>query len=202
MRRNCCCGGVLGLWLPIHNQCAFRWLYSIKSKVYLSPKLWYLRLSIIEAQELVAGDKGSLTSMVRFLEFFAKAQIGDQVLRTRISMTATNRSLCNPFWNESLMFVIAELFEDYLLISVEDRVAPNREERRLDDKQVVSRWFNLDGDSKNVARFGFRIHIRASLEQYTWEVFDPFTVVTIGVLIAFHLLSSMVSTVRLKIISP
>ncbi|KAK6937701.1 Phosphoribosyltransferase C-terminal [Dillenia turbinata] len=131
------------------------------------------------AQDLVAGDKGSSTSMLRFPEFFAKAQ----VLRTRISPAAANRSLCNPFWNESLMFVVAEPFEDYLLITVEDRVAPGREEvvgrvlfpvsaieRRLDDKQVVSRWWNLDGgfgsssDSKNVARFGSRIHIRASLD--------------------------------------
>ncbi|KAK6936432.1 C2 domain [Dillenia turbinata] len=126
--RNCRCGGVLGLWLPIHGKCAFRWLCSIKSKVYLSPKLWYLRLSIIETQDLVAGDKGSLTSMVRFLEFFVKAQMRNQVLRTRISMVATNRRLCNPFWNESLMFVVTQSFEDYLFILVKDRVAPGREE--------------------------------------------------------------------------
>ncbi|KAK6936430.1 C2 domain [Dillenia turbinata] len=126
--KNCRCGGVLGLWLPIHRKCAFRWLCSIKSKVYLSPKLWYLRLSIIETQDLVAGDKGSSTSMVRFPEFFVTAQMGNQVLRARISMVATNRRLCNPFWNESLMFVVTQPFEDYLLILVKDRVAPGREE--------------------------------------------------------------------------
>ncbi|KAK6943553.1 C2 domain [Dillenia turbinata] len=137
----------------------------IKSKVHLSPKLGYLRLSIIEAQDHVAGDKGCSTSMVRFPKFFAKAQIGNQVLRTRISMAVANRRLCNSFWNESLMFVVAEPFEDYLLISVENGVAPGREE-------VVG--FGSSSDSKNVSRFGSRIHIRASLDR-GYHVLDEAT---------------------------
>ncbi|GFP82998.1 multiple c2 and transmembrane domain-containing protein 1, partial [Phtheirospermum japonicum] len=148
-------------------------LCSIKSKVYLSPKLWYLRVGVIEAQDVVLGDKGSSMNMVRYPELFAKVQVGNQ----------GNRSLANPCWNEDLMFVVAEPFEDYLMISVEDRLAPNRDEvvgrvilpivnleRRFDDKFVVSRWFNLEthygnpNDSKSVVRFASRIHIRASLE--------------------------------------
>ncbi|CBI37224.3 unnamed protein product, partial [Vitis vinifera] len=83
----------------------FDGLSSIKSKVYLSPKLWYFRVTIIEAQDIVPGEKGA-------------------------SMP----------------------FEDYLLVSVEDRVAPGRDEvvgrvllpvtaieRRTDDKAVTSR---------------------------------------------------------------
>ncbi|PHT35366.1 hypothetical protein BC332_34942 [Capsicum chinense] len=42
----------------------FDGLCSIKSKVYLSPKLWYLR------------EKGS--SMMRYPELFAKVQVGNQ----------------------------------------------------------------------------------------------------------------------------
>jgi hypothetical protein len=33
--------------------------------VYLSPKLWYLRVTIIEAQDLVPFDKGRLPEPVR-----------------------------------------------------------------------------------------------------------------------------------------
>ncbi|KAA8543435.1 hypothetical protein F0562_021070 [Nyssa sinensis] len=215
-------------------------LCSIKSKVYLSSKLWYLRVSVIEAQDIVMGEKGS--SMMRYPELSAKVIVGNQVLRTRIAPATANRSLSNPFWNEDLMFVVAEPFEDYLLVTLEDRIAPNRDEvvgrvllpvtsieRRLDEKPVASRWFNLDihfnnaaDQSKAVTRFASRIHLRASLdggyhvldeatmygsdvrptakqlwkphigragnglspkwnEQYTWEVFDPCTVITIGV---------------------
>ncbi|KAK2996695.1 hypothetical protein RJ639_026532 [Escallonia herrerae] len=159
----------------------FDGLCSIKSKVYLSPKLWYLRVSVMEAQDVILGEKGS--SMMRYPELFAKVQVGNQVMKTRISAATANRGLNNPLWNEDLIFVVAEPFEDYVLVSVEDRIAPNREEivgrvllpvvnieRRLDDKQVASRWHNLDthfsnpNESKSVVRFASRIHLRASLD--------------------------------------
>lgn len=159
----------------------FDGLCSIKSKVYLSPKLWYLRVSVIEAQDVVLGEKGS--ALVRYPEISAKVQVGNQVSKTRISAASPNRSLSNPFWNEDFLFVVAEPFEDYVLVSVEDRVGSGRDEvvgrvllpvaaieRRIDDKQVVSRWFNLDNhfgnsaDTKLVPRFGSRIHLRVSLD--------------------------------------
>ncbi|XP_030532836.2 FT-interacting protein 3 [Rhodamnia argentea] len=159
----------------------FDGLCSIKSKVYLSPKLWYLRLSVIEAQDIVPAER--VPAMARFPELSVKAQVGNQFLRTRVSPAAPNRSLSSPFWNEDMMFVVAEPFEDYLIVSVEDRVGPGRDEvvgrvllpataieRRTDDKPVVSRWFNLDNhggnaaNSKIVTRFGSRIHLRISLD--------------------------------------
>ncbi|KAG8389133.1 hypothetical protein BUALT_Bualt02G0197500 [Buddleja alternifolia] len=158
-------------------------LCSIKSKVYLSPKLWYLRVGVIEAQDVVLGDKGTSMNMMRYPELFAKVQVGNQVLRTRVASPTANRSLSNPSWNEDLMFVVAEPFEDYLMISIEDHLAPNRDEvvgrvilpignieRRFDDKFLVSRWFNLDthfsspNESKAVVRFASRIHLRTLLE--------------------------------------
>lgn len=159
----------------------FDGLCSINSKVYLSPKLWYLRVSVIEAQDIVIGDK--VSGMMRFPELSAKAQVGNQVLRTRIAAASANRSLSNPYWNEEMVFVVAEPFEDYLLVSVEDRAAQGRDdvvgrfllpvtaiEKRNDEKPVTSRWFNLDnhfgnaGESKIVTRFGSRIHLRVSLD--------------------------------------
>ncbi|KAL0346277.1 UNVERIFIED_CONTAM: FT-interacting protein 3 [Sesamum radiatum] len=121
-------------------------LANIRSKVYLSPKLWYLRVNVIEAQDLQPSDKS------RFPEVFVKAILGNQALRTRVSMSKS----INPMWNEDLMFVAAEPFEEPLILSVEDRVAPNKDEvlgrcavplqyvdRRLDHKPV-SRWYNLE----------------------------------------------------------
>ncbi|CAM8928791.1 unnamed protein product [Rhodiola kirilowii] len=160
----------------------FDGLCSIKSKVYLSPKLWYLRVAVIEVQDVVGVNDKSL-GIMRYPELMAKVQVGNQVLRTRIAPPTANRSLANPVWNDELLFVVPEPFEDYLLVSVEDRVGPGRDEavgrlavpvaaieRRLDDKQVTSRWFNLDthfnnsNESKSVSRFGSRIHLRATLE--------------------------------------
>ncbi|XP_068665224.1 FT-interacting protein 3-like [Aristolochia californica] len=158
-------------------------LGSIKSKVYLSPKLWYLRVSVIEAQDLVPGDKGG--TIMRYPELYVKAQVANQVLRTRSAVPSANRSISNPIWNEDLMFVVAEPFEDYVMVSVEDRIGPGRDElvgrviipvnsieRRLDDKMVVSRWLGLDyknyngfGDSKmGSSRVGSRIHLRICLD--------------------------------------
>ncbi|XP_010243619.1 PREDICTED: FT-interacting protein 1 [Nelumbo nucifera] len=158
----------------------FDGLCSIKSKVYLSPKLWYLRVTIIEAQDIVPGEKGS--AMARYPELSAKAQVGNQVLRTRTAPASPNRSLSNPFWNEDMIFVVPEPLEDYLMVCVEDRIGPGRDEvlgrvlipvmaieRRTDDKPVVSKWFSLDmhynfTESKVVSRFGSRIHLRVSLD--------------------------------------
>lgn len=38
-----------------------------RAKVYLSPKLWYLRVNVIEAQDLIANDKGRLPEPVCIL---------------------------------------------------------------------------------------------------------------------------------------
>jgi hypothetical protein len=68
------------------------------------------------------------------------------------------------------VFAVAKPFEDYLLLSVEDRVAPGRDEvvgrvflpmtaieKQSDEKPVTSRWFKssmyvLDGFTKENRR--------------------------------------------------
>ncbi|KAB2070446.1 hypothetical protein ERO13_A08G146200v2 [Gossypium hirsutum] len=150
-------------------------VFNIRSKVYVSPKLWYLRVNVIEAQDVVANDRSRLPDV------FVKAQIGNQVLRTKICPTRTP----NPLWNEDLVFVTAEPFEEQLLITVEDRVHPSKEdvlgkislplnefEKRLDHRPVNSRWFNLEkygfgvmeGDRRKELKFSSRIHLRVCLE--------------------------------------
>eukprot|EP00253_Pinus_taeda_P018568 PITA_18568 len=148
-------------------------LTNIRSKVYLFPQLWYVRVNVIEAQDLQLSDKG------RYPELCVKVQLGSQILKTRI---AQNRST-NPLWNEDLVFVVAEPFEDHLILMVEDRLGPNKYEvlgktsialmvveRRLDHRIVNSRWYNLEkhnaseGEKKKEIKFASRIHLRVCLD--------------------------------------
>lgn len=142
----------------------------IRSKVYHSPRLWYVRVNIIEAQDLVLDDK------TRVPDVYVKAQIGRQILKTKPVRSQT----MNAQWNEDLMFVAAEPFEEHLIFSVEDRVGPNKDEnlgqaiiplntveKRADDRYVQSRWYNLqksDEEESEKPKFATRIHLRISLD--------------------------------------
>uniref|UniRef100_A0A0C9QNF5 TSA: Wollemia nobilis Ref_Wollemi_Transcript_18571_3197 transcribed RNA sequence n=1 Tax=Wollemia nobilis TaxID=56998 RepID=A0A0C9QNF5_9CONI len=147
---------------------------NIRSKVYVSPKLWYVRVNVIEAQDLLPSDKG------RYPEVSCKVQLGNQMLKTKI---AANRTI-SPMWNEDLVFVAAEPFEEHLVLSVEDRLGPGKDEslgkciiplvsipRRFDYKTVNSRWYNLEKPSmveqepkKKEIKFASRIHLRICLD--------------------------------------
>ena len=148
-------------------------LANIRSRVYLSPKLSYVRVNVIEANDLQPSDKR------RSPEVFVRAQLGNQVLRTRISPLGT----VNPLWDEDLMFVVAEPFDEPLILSVEDRVAPDKDEFlgrciipyqnvdwRLDHKHVQPRWYKLEthiiteGDQEEETKFASSIYVRICLE--------------------------------------
>ncbi|EPS58331.1 hypothetical protein M569_16484 [Genlisea aurea] len=145
----------------------------IRSKVYHAPRLWYLRVNVIEAQDLVPTDKS------RFPDTYVKAQIGNQMMRTRPSQARN----FNPIWNEDLLFVVAEPFEDHLILTVEDRVGPGKDEtlgvvviplnaveRRADDRPIHPRWANLektalvDVDQLKKDKFSSRLHLRVFLD--------------------------------------
>ncbi|KAG6388305.1 hypothetical protein SASPL_153507 [Salvia splendens] len=94
----------------------------IRSKVYHAPRLWYVRVNVVEAQDLVPTERS------RFPDVYVKAHIGSQVMRTK----PTQARNFNPVWNEDLFFVAAEPFEDDLVLT------------RADDRIIHSRWFNLE----------------------------------------------------------
>ncbi|KAI4372862.1 hypothetical protein MLD38_011045 [Melastoma candidum] len=150
-------------------------IVNIRSKVYMSPKLWYLRVNVIEAQDVMPNDRSRLPQVS------VKVQVGSQVLRTKICPTPT----VNPFWNEDLVFVAAEPFDELLVLTVEDRVHPSKDEvlgklglpldtfeKRLDHRPVHSRWFNLEkygfgaleADRRKELKFSSRVHLRVCLE--------------------------------------
>ncbi|KAI9077275.1 hypothetical protein K1719_040719 [Acacia pycnantha] len=149
-------------------------VYSIRSKVYVSPKLWYVRVNVIEAQDVESNDKSQPPQVS------VKAQVGNQVLKTKVCPTKTT----NPLWNEDLVFVAAEPFEEQLVLTVENKVGSkdeivgrisiplNKFDKRLDHRPVHSRWFNLEsfgfgaleGDKRHELKFSTRIHLRVCLE--------------------------------------
>ncbi|KAH0780559.1 hypothetical protein KY290_000157 [Solanum tuberosum] len=143
----------------------------IRGKVYLSPRLWYIRVNVIECQDLLPSEKN------RQPECCVKVMCGNQVLKTKISPIKS----CNPMWNEDLVFVVAEPFEEPLVITVEDKVGSNFEflgkcvlplsivPRRLDNKPVPSKWHNLEKHTvvegeKKETKFASKIHMRLSLD--------------------------------------
>ena len=60
---------------------------------------------------------------------YVRAQVGPyQMLRTRPSSVRST----SPFWNEDLMFVAAEPFDEWLNLIVEDAFGPRVSARKLD----------------------------------------------------------------------
>ncbi|KAF8659012.1 hypothetical protein HU200_058856 [Digitaria exilis] len=162
---------------------------SVRSKAYVSPKLWYLRVNVIEAQDVQPQQQ----ARGRAPEVFVKAMVGHQILKTSVVPAPT----LNPRWNEDLVFVVAEPFEEQLVLSVEDRVSPGKDdllgrvalpltlfEKRLDHRPFVqSRWFDLEkfgvggaieGETRRELRFASRVHLRACLEG-AYHVMDEST---------------------------
>ncbi|GFS44858.1 calcium-dependent lipid-binding (CaLB domain) plant phosphoribosyltransferase family protein [Actinidia rufa] len=155
---------------------------NIRSKVYLSPKLWYLRVNVIEAKELEPSDKN------RPPDVFVKASLGNFVMKSKNSQVKS----VNPMWNEDLMFVAAEPFEEQLVLSVEDKLAPNKDEvlgrcriplknveKRLECGEVNCKWYTLEkyveveGGQKELKVVG-RIHLRVCLDG-GYHVLDELT---------------------------
>ncbi|XP_019165631.1 PREDICTED: FT-interacting protein 1-like [Ipomoea nil] len=137
-----------------------------RPKVYFSPRLWYLRVNVIEAHDLLPNDQS------RPLEVYVKAIVGYQVVRTRVS---ANKST-NPMWNEDLMFVVPEPFEEILILSVEDKdevlgrcaIPLQYVDRRMDHRPVKSKWHNLEKVAvereKKEIKISSRIRVRICLE--------------------------------------
>ncbi|CAA7400334.1 unnamed protein product [Spirodela intermedia] len=157
-------------------------MVSTRSKVYFSPRLCYLRVHIIQAQDLVPADKS------RPPEPYLKLQLGNQFRRTRPSPA---RSV-NATWNEEHMFVAAEPFDEPLMITVEDRLPGGKEEsigklvvpvelaqKRFDNKVVEPKWFSLDKPSggegeKDESKFASKLLLRLCLDM-GYHVLDEST---------------------------
>ncbi|KAL4373292.1 FT-interacting protein 3 isoform X1 [Arachis hypogaea] len=160
----------------------------IKSKIYDSPKLWYLRVSVIEAEHIMPAHKGA--DKVRFPQFYAKVQVGSQNWKTVVATSSGTRSFSSPYWNEEFLFVVEEegFLNNSLLVSVEDLLEPwtsevvckvevpiDTIEKRVDERVVASQWFSLESlFGKEATRYVPRVHLRLSLDG-GYHVFDEMT---------------------------
>ncbi|KAG8100632.1 hypothetical protein GUJ93_ZPchr0013g33908 [Zizania palustris] len=149
-----------------------------RAKVYVSPKLWLLRLTVIEAQDTLTAPPPRDASIA------VRGTLGFQSLKTRTTPVARNGG---PAWNEDLLFVAAEphTADDCLVISLEVRhgkeaflvgsasISLATIERRVDDRKVASKWLDLlpsDEAMKKVGRkaamhmHGGRLHVRVFLD--------------------------------------
>ncbi|KAF7127053.1 hypothetical protein RHSIM_Rhsim11G0053800 [Rhododendron simsii] len=159
-------------------------LSNTRSKVYFSPKLYYLRVHVIAAQDLVPGDKSRMPDPV------VKVHLGHQLRVTRPSRIRH----VNTEWDEELMFVASEPFDEFMVITVEDRIGPGKDEvlgrlivpvrdiphrmdtigQRMDTAKIPeARWFNLlkpsaaeeiEGEKKKEAKFSSKIYLRMWLD--------------------------------------
>ncbi|XP_044335338.1 protein QUIRKY [Triticum aestivum] len=154
---------------------SFQGLTNTRSKVYYSPKLIYLKVAVIAAQDLIGTEEDRLAESV------AKIQIGSQIRRTR---PGKPQGSVNPTWNEEFMFVASEPFEDELVVTVEEKVCAGRAEpigriiipladnvpRNDLAKSVPSKWFSLSHgmmeskDKESFKTFASKIRLRMSLE--------------------------------------
>ncbi|KAK9290866.1 hypothetical protein L1049_009044 [Liquidambar formosana] len=135
---------------------------SARSKIYLSPKLWYLRATIIEAQDVMP-----LTAL-KESSFQIRAHLGFQFMKTKVSVTRNG----TPSWNEDLMFVAAEPFSEHLVFALENRQPKGQVvvgvasvplmaiERRVDERRVASRWLNFEDPKDEKKAYKGRVHLR------------------------------------------
>lgn len=157
-----------------------------RSKVYQSPKMWYCRVTVIEAQDLqIVANLPPLTAP----DLRIRAQLGFQSVRTRRG--AMSNSTTSFFWNEDLVFVAGEPLEDSLILLVEDRTSKEPMhlghliipvgaiDQRIDETPVSAKWYPIEGGTGGCGAGGpngggnegggetyyaGRIHLRMCLE--------------------------------------
>ncbi|KAL5077995.1 hypothetical protein RYX36_016979 [Vicia faba] len=143
-----------------------------RSMVYISPRLWYLRVTVIQAQDLLLKNKSGNNG-----EIFIQGVLGNLALRSR-----PMRIHPNPIWNEDLMFVAAEPFGDSLLLSIEQSQGNSNKheslgscvihlkdvERRIDATPMASVWYNLQKpkelEGEEGVIFSTKLNFRISLD--------------------------------------
>lgn len=134
-----------------------------RAKVYQSPKLWYLRATVLEAQDIMP-----LMKSLKEASFQVRAQLGFQVLKSKIAVTRNG----TVSLNEDFLFVAAEPVSDHLVFILENRqpkapvtmgvlrIPLTAIERRVDDRNVASRWFTFEDPNQEKSSYKGRIHLR------------------------------------------
>lgn len=116
---------LLAIWIGSQADEAYRhaWESPFGPKVYENPRLWCLRVTIVEVQGVVACDEddaGSATARSLRDKLFCTARLGEQVRKTKLaSKTMQTTSSGSYEWMEDLTFIAAQpFFESNLQVDV------------------------------------------------------------------------------------
>ncbi|XP_028788084.1 FT-interacting protein 3-like [Neltuma alba] len=148
-----------------------------RSQIYLSPRIWCLRINLIQAQDLVDEDR------VGDSQIFVQAALGSLTSRSKL----VNNNKGNPKWNEEMFFAVLEPFDQQLFLSVEQgtmnnhrsigkcKVPVKNADKRLDGATPAAKWYNLERPNitevENNARAISRLNMRLSLDG-GYHIFD------------------------------
>ncbi|XP_028766913.1 protein QUIRKY [Neltuma alba] len=133
-----------------------------RAKIYQSPKLWYLRATVLEAQDILP------LTVMKEASFQVRAQLGFQVLKSKVSVSRNGIAS----WDDDLIFVAAEPWSDQLIFTLENRqpkgsitmgvvrIPLTNIERRVDDRNVASRWVPFEDVNNDKRVYKGRIHLR------------------------------------------
>ncbi|KAK7299871.1 hypothetical protein RJT34_10699 [Clitoria ternatea] len=79
------------------------------SRIYLMPGIWCLRVSLIQAHDLLLVDRTEMSQL------FIRATLGNLAFSSKLVKNNNG----NPEWNEDMLIAVAEPFDQILVLSVE-----------------------------------------------------------------------------------
>ncbi|WOL11140.1 hypothetical protein Cni_G19901 [Canna indica] len=144
-------------------------VHHTRSKVYFSPRMSYLRVNVVSAQDLQVSRPDP--------QIRVKIQLGTQQQWTQVSPVRSQ----SPTWkNEAVMLVAAEPFDERLVLTVVDMVSPTKPEplaklvvsksaiRSLNDhhKPLPPQWFTLEKPDGGILNGGGDDHGKLQVALY------------------------------------
>ncbi|KAG9134991.1 hypothetical protein Leryth_024659 [Lithospermum erythrorhizon] len=169
-----------------------------RSKVYHSPRLWYVRVNVIEAQDIIPSEKSRFLNVyVRRADKEKKEINKDKFasrLHLRVCLDGGYHVLDeSTHYSSDLRPTAKQLWKSPVgILELGILNANGLQPMKSRDGKGTS-------DSYCVAKYGHKwVRTRTIVdsqnpkynEQYTWEVFDPATVLTVGVFDNGHIGSS------------
>ncbi|CAH2063190.1 unnamed protein product [Thlaspi arvense] len=149
-----------------------------RPKLYLAPRLCYVRVTIVSGHDLISSDKKQQNPSV-----YVKATLG------RVALKTVTKSGLNPSWNQDLIFVASEPLEGTVYISLIEKSDENHEEcigklkKKLSEMNAMKvpglapvQFYDIEppGDIQpagDTRRFASRIKMKLATDQ-AYHVFD------------------------------
>ncbi|KAJ0260267.1 C2 domain-containing protein [Hirschfeldia incana] len=166
-------------WFSDASDVSARCVVNTRPKLYLAPRLCYVRVTIVSGHDLICNDVNRTPCSV-----YVRATLGGVKLYTEVS------SGSNPSWNQDLIFVASEPLDETVYITLFDKVngQPHDEcigvlKKKLSEMTAVkvpgsapALFYDIEppvrlkpaGDSR---RFASRIKMKLATDQ-AYHVFD------------------------------